>query len=172
MTAPRSAEQPAAATRGWTPLPGQAHDRCWRCGRPTPVGVSLCDDDNPGRIGSPSSTQVHGTIFVGVVAGFVLLALAARLGLGTAGPFPSSIESTVSRADGGFDVAVRVTNQGAGEAAATCRISRGGVARRDDTIFMTERIPAGQTRVFSRSIPRPGPDDPPLVAGRLAVACR
>ncbi len=136
------------------------------------MGVSLCAEDNPGRIASPSSTQVHGTIFVGVVAGFVLLALLARFALGSAGPFPSSIESTVSRADGGFDIAVRVANQGAGDAVATCRISRGGVAARDDAIFMTDRIPAGQTRVFSRTLPPPGRDDLPLVAARLTVACR
>ncbi len=171
MTAPRPAPQPAADTRAWSPRPGEAHDRCWRRGRPTPVGVSLCDADNPGRIASPSSTQVHGTIFVGVVAGFVALALAARFALGSVGPFPSSIESAVSRPDGGIDVAVRVTNKGAGEASATCRISRGGVTSRNDPVFMTERIPAGQTRVFSRTLPPPGPGDPPLVAVRLAVAC-
>ena len=43
-------------------IASQPHDVCLKCGRPTPLGVSLCENDNPGRIKSPSSTQVHGTI--------------------------------------------------------------------------------------------------------------
>jgi hypothetical protein len=154
-------------------LPADAgpHDRCVRCGRPTPLGVSLCDDDNPGHIGAPSATQVHGTIFVGVVLGFLLLAVGARLALGGLGPFPSSVVERVARPDGGADVVVAVRNEGTREASATCRITRGGVARADDVLFQTEAIPVGGTVTIRRQLAPPAAGAEPLIVERLVVSC-
>ena len=171
MTSSSSTET-RASSRRWIPAAGEPHDRCSRCGRPTPVGVSLCEDDNPARIGAPSTTQAHGTIFLGVVAGFVLLALAGRFALGSVGPFSASIESAASRTGGGLQVALQVTNDGSSEASATCRLSRGGVAAPDDPVFQTPRIGAGQTLRVTQSVNPPPAGRPPFAVERLSVACR
>jgi hypothetical protein len=147
------------------------HDRCVRCGRATPLGVSLCDDDNPGKIGAPSATQVHGTIFVGVVIGFLLLAVVARAALSGLGPFPSSILERAARADGGADVVLTVRNEGTRDASATCRITRGGVARADDVLFQTDSIPVGGEVTIRRQLAAPAAGAEPLVVDRLVVSC-
>src|SRR3954465_1740953 len=104
---------PTPATDPYLPVDLQgAHATCLKCGRPTPVGVSLCEIDNPGRIKSPSTTQVHGTIVIGVIAGFVLLLLLLRVGASGVGPFPSTLAGYTTLANGGLNVAVTVTNSG------------------------------------------------------------
>ncbi len=146
------------------------HDTCIKCGRPTPLGVSLCDQDNPGHIKSPSSTQVHGTIVVGVLAGFVLLAVLLRLGSAGVGPFDSSLAGIATRADGGLDVVVQVTNTGSRASGASCRISAGGAPDFRDYVFFSDPIPAGETRSFTRTVP-PIPGGAPLSTRQLAVRC-
>jgi hypothetical protein len=172
--APAGSDAPAGpgAPARWTPAPGEPFDRCWKCGRPTPLGTSLCADDNPGRIGAPSATQAHGTIFVGVLAGFVALALLARLALASAGPFGAVVESAITRPDGGVDVVVRVTNQGTSESVATCRISRGGVGENDDPVFLTGRIRPGASATFQRILPATRTGERPFTVDRLSVTCR
>src|SRR5918997_430490 len=124
----RSDPVPAAQTVG----PGGAvrldepHDTCFRCGRPVPVGVSLCEHDNPAHIKSPSATQVHGTIVIGVIAGFVGLMLLLRLISAGAGSFTATVGGVATRADGGIDVTVQVANTGAQESSASCRVGVGG----------------------------------------------
>jgi hypothetical protein len=164
--------QDASTRSRWIPAPGEPHDTCAKCGRPTPLGTSLCADDNPGRIAGPSATQAHGTIFLGVVAGFVALALLAQWALASAGPFAGAVESAVTRADGGVDVVVRVTNNGRDAAPATCRLSRGGLAEASDLVFLTDRLAPGTTRSFARTIPPPRAGERPLTIDRLTVVCR
>src|SRR3954451_13952785 len=103
-----------------------AHDVCFKCGRPTPVGVSLCENDNPGRIKSPSTTQVHATILIGVLVGFLGLLVLFRLGAAGVGPFHSSLLGYSTLADGGIQVAITVSNAGTRQAGASCRISANG----------------------------------------------
>jgi hypothetical protein len=170
--APIDSPQTSTAPARWTPAPGQPFDRCWKCGRPTPLGTSLCADDNPGRIGAPSATQAHGTIFLGVVAGFVGLALLGRLALGDAGPFIGLVETAITRPDKGVDVVVRVTNQGNNDSIATCRISRGGLAEPRDPVFLTDRLPAGASATFQRTLPAVAPNERPFTVDRLTVSCR
>ena len=45
----------------------QPVDHCFRCGVETPAGVGLCDEHNRGHLSGPSSTQMHATIFIGIV---------------------------------------------------------------------------------------------------------
>lgn len=137
-----------------TPVSGaaQAHDTCIRCGRPTPVGVALCEHDNPGRIKGPSATQVHGTIVAGLIAGFVLIALLGRLAT-SGGPFGAAVVGTASQADGRTAVVVSVTNEGESESAASCRISQSGVIGSGDDVFFTGPIASGATRQFERLLP-------------------
>lgn len=149
----------------------EPHDRCVRCGRTVPAGVSLCQSDNPARIASPSATQAHGTILIGVIVGFVLFALAGRLATGTGGPFEASIEGRSSRSDGGAEVVVRVVNSGESAATATCRVTRDGLARQEDYTFRTERIEPGATVDLPRSLPAPGSGAVPYDLERLTISC-
>jgi hypothetical protein len=146
------------------------HDTCFRCGRPTAVGVSLCERDNPANIKSPSSTQVHGTIVIGVLAGFVLLAVLLRAATAGVGPYPASVAGAATRADGGLEVVIQVTNQGTRTAGASCRVSAGGSPDYRDLVFFTEPIPAGETRSVSHSI-APRTDGSVLQLGSIAVRC-
>ncbi len=148
----------------------QQHDVCMKCGRPTPVGVSLCEQDNPGQIKSPSTTQVHGTIGIGVIAGFVLLLLLFRFGSSGVGPFPSTLAGYTTRADGGLDIAVTVTNNGSRAAGASCRVSASGAPDFRDYVFFTEPIQPGETRTFTQSVP-PAPDTSVLGPAALVVTC-
>jgi hypothetical protein len=150
--------------------PTLPHDVCLKCGRPTPLGVSLCEIDNPGHIKSPSTTQVHGTIVIGVIAGFVLLLLLFRLGSAGVGPFPSSLVGYTTRADGAFDVAVSVTNSGSRAAGASCRISAGGAPDFRDYTFFTDPIPVGETLTFTQTVP-PAPNAAVLQSAGLVVNC-
>ena len=152
-------------------LASQPHDRCVRCGRPTPLGVSLCEIDNPGHIGAPSATQLHATMLAGVGVGVVLLALVAKLVLAGVGPFDARVLSATVRPDGGADVVLQVVNRGSKDAAASCQVSHGDAPRPDDPLFLTQRIPAGATLQVSRSIPAPNPNDGPYEPGGITATC-
>lgn len=144
---------------------------CVRCGRPVDAGVSLCEFDNPGQIASPSPNQAHGTIFIGVILGFVIFALAARLATGTGGPFEASIQGRVARSDGSAQLVVRVLNAGTSNAPATCRVTRDGVPRQEDYTFRTERIVAGASVDEARSLPAPRSGTAPYDLARVTVNC-
>lgn len=148
----------------------QPHDTCFRCGRPTPPGVSLCERDNPGRVKGPSSTQVHGTILVGVLGGFIALAVLLRLISAGVGPFPAAVSGVATRADGGLDVAIEVTNGGTRSSGASCRISVGGAPDFRDHVFFIEPIPVGETRQLTRLIAAPT-DGSALSGAALVVRC-
>ena len=165
-----SGPSPSAAT-----IAVQPHDTCVRCGRPTPLGVALCELDNPARIKGPSATQVHGTIAVGVVSGFILLfVLLARVTTPAAGGgLVATIPGYSSRADGTTEVIVRVTNNSAAAAAVSCRVQRGGSVGAGDIVFFTEPIPAGASRDYSRIMPAPaaGSAASGIAPGSFAVRC-
>jgi hypothetical protein len=149
----------------------QPHDTCIRCGRPTPLGVALCDRDNPGHIKGPSATQVHGTIVFGVIGGFVLLLVLLRIATNGIGPFPSVLNAVASPADGGLQVVVAVTNNGTRPSGASCRVMAAGVPDFRDYVFFTSVIAAGATESFTESVP-PIPGGQPLPASTtLAVRC-
>jgi hypothetical protein len=133
--------------------------------------VSLCEEHNPAGIGAPSATQVHGTIFVGIVVGFVALAALAQLLLGGLGPFEGRVAAARATDDGGAELSVLVTNGGTREARANCRVTRGGVSTADDATFQTDPIPAGETITITRQVPPPRPGNPPWVLDRFAISC-
>jgi hypothetical protein len=153
-----------------TALLEQPHDTCFKCGRPTPIGVSLCERDNPGRIKSPSSTQVHGTILIGVIGGFIGLLILLRMVSAGVGPFNAAVQGVATRADGGLDVVVSVANTGSKSSGASCRISPGGAPTYTDYVFFTEPIPAGESRQFAKSLPAPA-DGPALPEANVIVRC-
>ncbi|CAN5794151.1 hypothetical protein BH24CHL8_BH24CHL8_09860 [soil metagenome] len=149
----------------------EPEDRCVRCGRPTQAGVALCEFDNPGRIKAPSATQVHGTILIGVIAGFLIFGLLARFAVSAAGPFEADIQGRAARADGGAELLVRVVNAGTSPASATCRVTRDGVPRQADLTFRTERLAAGASVQLTRTLPTPQSGDPAFDVSRVTVAC-
>ena len=141
-----------------------------RCGRPTPLGVALCERDNPGHIKGPSSTQVHGTILIGVMGGFVALLLLLRLASAGVGPFTSSFAGLATRPDGGMNVVVQVANSGTRAVGASCLITLPGVTEFHQFVFFTEPIPPGQARSFTQSLP-PLPSGAALPISGLVVRC-
>jgi hypothetical protein len=146
----------------------QPHDTCFRCGKPTPQGVPLCEHDNPGGIKGPSTTQVHGTIVIGLIVGFILFGLAAGL-TRAGGPFEASVV-TASVADNGLtQVIINVTNEGNHPARASCRISQGGLVGSGDHVFFSDPIEAGQTRQFTRQLREAS--GPPGRQLQVAVLC-
>jgi hypothetical protein len=153
----------------------QPHDTCVRCGRPTPLGVALCDDDNPGKVKGPSATQVHGTIAVGLVAGFILLflVLAKVTTPAASGQLAATIPTFTLLADGSTQLVVRVTNNSSAPAAANCRVQRGGSVGAGDIEFFTEQIPPGETRDYTKVMPalRPGAPVSGSQAATFAVRC-
>ena len=149
----------------------QPHDTCARCGRPTPLGVALCDDDNPGHLRGPSATQMHGTIVAGVGVGLVFLALLANLAFGGIGPFSTRVLASAALPSGGVDVVFTVTNDGGKTTAATCRITRGGVSTTHDPVFRTDPVEPGGTIQVTRTLQPPASGDPPLVPERLTIHC-
>ena len=148
----------------------QPHDTCFRCGRPTPPGVSLCEHDNPAHIKSPSATQVHGTILVGVLGGFVGLLLLLRLISAGAGPFTSTLAGVASRPDGGLEVVINVANTGTRSSGASCTVSPGGAPNYRDFVFFTEPIPPGETRQIVKTLAPPQAGGS-LATGNVAVRC-
>lgn len=157
--------------RPFFPQAGQPHDTCFRCGRATPIGVSLCDADNPAHLGAPSTTQVHGTIIAGILIGFLVFAFAAKLAITSGGPFAASLSGRIARTDGAVDVVLQVTNQGSKLSAATCRIGKNPAATPEDVIFLTEPIPGGTTASLTHTLPTPDDGDAPWAIDRISVAC-
>jgi hypothetical protein len=131
----------------------------------------MCDRCNPGSLGGPSATQVHGTIVAAVGVGFVLLALVGRVILAGVGPFPAQITQATLRPDGGIDVTLRITNDGTRTASASCRVDRGGVNAPDDIFFLTQPIAAGASITVSQQSRPPDPDQPAYQLDRLVVRC-
>lgn len=134
---------------------GRPVSHCFRCGKETPPGVSLCDADNPGRVKAPSATQLHATILVGVVVGFILLGFLFRFAVDQGGPYGAVILGRSVLPDGAVKVAVTVTNSGDTESVATCRITRDGTPRPDDFAFRTDRLAPGASVVETRTVPAP-----------------
>jgi hypothetical protein len=110
---------------------------------------------------------VHGTVFGIVALAIVLLLVLARLSIAGSGPFPATISSVTSTADG-LVLTLTVTNEGKDGGQTTCRIVDavdGGIS--GNAQVLTPRIEAGQTLSFPAVVTEfgPGPRE-------LAVTCR
>lgn len=150
---------------------GQPSDHCFRCGKSTPAGEGLCDEHNPRHLQGPSSTQMHATVFGGIVLGVVGFFVLARLAVGTSGPFTTEILTATAAGSGGATVVFSITNEGQADGVADCRITRDGVPRPDDLIFRSPALAAGEGVTLEREL-APEPDSPiAYAAGRLSVIC-
>ncbi len=131
----------------------------------------MCEADNPGRISSPSANQLHATILMGVVAGFIGFFLLLRVAVSQGGPYSATIAGRATTSDGGLTVAVSVLNGGSQDGIATCRITRDGSARPDDVTFRTDRLAPGATVTLTRDVPPPIEGQPPFLLDRVSATC-
>ena len=154
--------------RSVTPTaPTQPTHGCARCGAPVGPGVGLCESCNPIGLRDVAASQVHGTVIIAVLVGFVLLAVLARLAVAGGGPYPASVDAVVPVANG-LAVTLTVTNDGSGEGQTTCRLRDPAQLAGGTTAFvLSPRIGSRQQVTFTSDVNAFG-----SVARDLVVECR
>jgi hypothetical protein len=104
---------------------------------------------------TPSATQYHGTIVVAIVAGVVIMAVAASLSIRGIGPFDGTAVSFVPDPPDAVVVTVSVTNQGTREGRAKCQLTArdlaGRIVRTRPTV--SPAVPPGATITFEERLP-------------------
>lgn len=138
---------------------------CARCGAPVGPGIGLCERCNPLGLRDSASSQVHGSVFIGVVVAVIGLALFARLAVAGVGPFGATVDD-VAAATAGLAVTLTVTNDGAAAGQTTCQVTRadGGSGA---ALVLTPRLDPGERQTFQRTVTELGATVRPLV-----VSCR
>lgn len=118
---------------------------CLRCEQPFPTADDDIDTALP-RPAAPSTTQIHGTVMLAVLAGFVALAVLLWLSVRGVGPFEARVLETRPAGDK-TAVTVEVTNKGSKPGHGKCRIHRLSEFgdRGQDHQFLSARVPAKGT---------------------------
>src|SRR5262245_13533455 len=167
--APSSAmTEPAPAPSVPAPeAPGLTHG-CARCGAPVPLDVGLCERCNPLGLKDSASSQVHGTIFLGIGVAVLVLALAAHFAVAGIGPFTATVTHMQPGTTADSVVAtIQIANHGTAAGSATCRVTdpndRGSV--HSDVVY-TPRIEPGTTLTIQHEASFGSVDQP------LAVDCQ
>jgi ribosomal protein L40E len=146
------------------PTVEQTHG-CVRCGAPVPLAESMCERCNPLGLRAPAASQAHGTVFVGIGAAVVIMAVVARLTIAGVGPFRSTVAAVVAD-PAGLRVTVDVTNTGSAAGSTTCRIddpSLGGIG--PEAVFVeSPRVEPGATVAFEVVVGTLGKQPRPLTA--------
>lgn len=133
------------------PRPESTHP-CARCGAPVGPGTGLCERCNPLGLRDAASSQVHGTVFIGIVVAVVGLAIVARLAIAGLGPFPAEVDRVTVAGDG-LSVSVTVTNEGSATGQTTCRLvdrADRGISR--SAFVVSPPIQPAQTLTFTSVI--------------------
>ena len=60
------------------------------------MSQAMCERCNPLGLKEPAPSQAHATVFIGIIAGVVLLAIVAKLMVSNVGPFEGSITGVTS----------------------------------------------------------------------------
>jgi hypothetical protein len=123
---------------------------CARCGARVPLDVGLCEKCNPIGLKDAASSQVHGTVFLGIglaVVGLMVLALLAVRGIG---PFPAEVVAFHSEGDT-LLVSLSVTNKGTSIGSTTCRITDPTSDGRAGFV-QSPRIEPGATKQFEAPV--------------------
>lgn len=172
MTGSANPSEARADSGFLAPKPGtHPESHCFRCGVETPVGVGLCPKHNRGHLKGPSATQMHATIFGGIVLGVIGFFFLASMAVGTTGPYASSVTGSSAAPDGGVTLSFTVTNEGDSEGVADCRVTRDGVPRPDDLAFRTDSVPGGQTVTFERGLSAPPEGSVSYDSEAITVVC-
>jgi hypothetical protein len=138
---------------------------CARCGAPVGLEVGLCERCNPLGLSDSASSQVHGTVFLGIVIAVVALAIAGRLIVSGAGPYAVAV-TAVQRTDAGLSVTLSVRNEGTAAGSATCRITDPELGANPAAVIRTPRVEGGESRTFAAEVGQFGDAPRPLT-----VAC-
>ena len=142
---------------------------CYKCGRQIGPDETICDVCNRAGMATPSATQYHGTIVVAIVAGVVIMAVAASLALRGIGPFQGEALGWSRDPPDDIMVEVRVANQGTRTGRAKCQLSAldasGRVLREVSSI--SPSVAGGGSVTFD--VRMPGVPSPPV---SIAVTCR
>ena len=143
---------PTATGSVGSAVPAEPTHGCVRCGAPVAAGVGLCERCNPLGLRDAASSQAHGTAFVAVVIGIVILAVVARLAVSGIGPFPASVGSVTPVASG-LAINLTVTNEGVSTGQTTCRIfdpaDQGGGP---SAFVLSPRIGPGESIKFAPTV--------------------
>ena len=128
---------------------------CYKCGRQIGPDETICAVCNRAGMATPSATQYHGTIVVAIVAGVVLMAVAASWSLRGIGPFHGEALRWGSDPPDAVVVEIEVTNQGTREGRAKCQLT----ARDGSSLVLRIRstlsppVQGGETVTFTERIP-------------------
>jgi hypothetical protein len=141
---------------------------CYKCGREIGPDQTICGVCNRAGMATPSATQYHGTIVVAIVAGVVIMAIAASLSLRGIGPFRAEALHWESDPPDAVVVELQVTNEGTRTGRAKCQLTaRDGsnlVLRRSSTL--SPQVAAGGSVTFNERIP-----GLPVAPASVGVSC-
>jgi hypothetical protein len=154
----RAAAPAPAAAPVPAPDPAPTHG-CVRCGAPVALDVGLCENCNPLGLKDPAASQAHGTVFLAIGVGVVILAILGRLSLSGIGPFTGRVSAVVSSPPG-LSVTLVVANQGSRAGTASCRLydpDAPGIGP-ESTSVQSPRIDPGQSATFSALMTTLGSD--------------
>ena len=148
MSAPATPASPTAP--GGPP----ATHPCARCGAPVGLEVGLCERCNPLGLKDSASSQVHGTVFLGVGLAITTLAIVAHLAVAGIGPFAARVTAMRAGADAGTLVAtIEVRNQGSASGSATCRLTDPqDPSALHATVAYSPRVAGGATVTFDQEV--------------------
>jgi len=147
MTAPATPVPPSR------PIPTHP---CARCGAPVGLEIGLCERCNPLGLRDAASSQVHGTVFVGVALAVASLAIIAHIAVSGIGPFAAQVTAVRAAPDaaGSVITTISVRNNGTSAGTASCRVTdpadRG---IQTSHIVYSPMIPPGQSVVFDFEVP-------------------
>jgi hypothetical protein len=163
MTTPTTT--PATPASPLTPAPVEHTHPCARCGAPVALDIGLCERCNPLGLRDSASSQVHGTVFLAIIVGFIGLAIAARFAVAGVGPFTAEVLDV--RSDGGaLTASLRITNEGTNPGSSTCRISDPALNGSGQPAFvLTPQIGPKETITFDTTLGLTGDARP------LAIRC-
>lgn len=140
---------------------------CIKCGREIGPDESICAICNRAGMATPSASQYHGTMAVGIVAGVILMAVAASFMLSGVGPYRGSVLDSRA-ASGGVEATLSVSNEGTKAGRAKCQLIAHDINGRSlqSRSILSPQIPGGQSLTFAEEIP--GVAD----ASDVTVACQ
>jgi hypothetical protein len=139
---------------------------CARCGAPVALDVGLCERCNPLGLRDSASSQVHGTVILGIGAAIAALAIAAHLAVAGIGPFTAHVSGVVAGSLPGSIVAtVQVRNDGRSAGSATCRLTDPRDASQvNSVVLFTPRIEPGATVTFNQTVSNASVERTPTIS--------
>lgn len=142
---------------------------CIKCGREIGPEETICAVCNRAGMSTPSATQYHGTMVAAIIAGVVVLAIAASLSMRGIGPFAAEVLASAPVAGDRMEVTVSVDNEGERSGRARCQLVAydGSGRSAGSRSFVTVEIAGGDRVEVDEVIP--GLARPPA---RVEVTCR